>query len=479
MLQSVSAGICLLLASPDSGLQFWVFGQIGIALMIWLLWHPIGTLTTVVSCILFALVWIVPRNDWMRTASIDITQIGHAAWICMDFVMAAACLACLLSVRAVVQRGISVVAAAPLLWLMMETVFDVGLRLSMKTTFQSLSIGLTQLDGPLAGLARYGGNAFLVAATVLSGAVLADVFILPRRSHVLLTVAIFSPGLVTSANYVEPVDAITVSIRPTTAPNISSLLQANNHDHNTDLIVYPENTLTEQTLTEIDLQSLASDSNRDVRVVPDLLAGVRLLSGSPPALYNTMLQIRNGRVAGTAAKRFLCPGLECESPLLRMLSLAPTTHFVSADEPQFLTLKSGAVAGIGICHDVCFTEWSLDLQKRANVFIHCSNEGLADSRWANRRATACARLRCLETSRPMIRCALAGESCVIGATGRILSRQPQFQTVSCPLAHEQTQTRYSCLGSHGAIACAALILIVPQLAVSVFAQQSFELGEEE
>ena len=75
--------------------------------------------------------------------------------------------------------------------------------------------------------------------------------------------------------------------------------------------------------------------------------------------------------------------------------------------------------GVGICHDVCFTEWSQQLIPTNPAFFqNIGSEAFSTSEALKRQVLDCTRLRALESRTPIVRCVSAGTTCAIDAAGR-------------------------------------------------------------
>lgn len=160
-------------------------------------------------------------------------------------------------------------------------------------------------------------------------------------------------------------------------------------------------------------------------------------------------------------KRFLTPGFEgghsltpfqawfvpsensFAEPSMYLAGARPTEPFLLPTLTNSENIPIAATFGVGICHDICFSEWGMDwmrMNESPDFLVQIANES-ADWSWRIQPLLlGMARLRAVETQRSVVRCVRNGFSGVIGPDGRLLQlvdrnhhRRP-FVTGPIPLA---------------------------------------------
>ena len=79
--------------------------------------------------------------------------------------------------------------------------------------------------------------------------------------------------------------------------------------------------------------------------------------------------------------------------------------------------------GIGICHDICFPEWSADLMRcnpSPDLLVHCADESSDRTGIGPRFLLRVAQMRAMESGRPIVRCAQGGISAAIDGRGDVV-----------------------------------------------------------
>ena len=144
---------------------------------------------------------------------------------------------------------------------------------------------------------------------------------------------------------------------------------------------------------------------------------------------NTFMGI--GGYQGSYDKRHLVPFGEYFpvpkfiSNWLRLMNLP--SEDVTAGPPLQSTLQvNGIPVAPTICYEVAFGAEQLQFFPEAELMINISNDAWFGDSIAPHQHLQMARMRSLETGRPMLRSTNTGITAIIGPSGRILDRIPQF-----------------------------------------------------
>lgn len=117
---------------------------------------------------------------------------------------------------------------------------------------------------------------------------------------------------------------------------------------------------------------------------------------------------------------------------------------------------AGRRLGVSICYEDAFGEEALRTLPDASILVNLSEDAWFGDSIAAHQRLQMARLRALETARPMLRAANTGPSAIIDHHGAVTARSPQFQTLV--LAGEvqpmQGATPYVRLGNTPAVLAA-------------------------
>jgi apolipoprotein N-acyltransferase len=199
----------------------------------------------------------------------------------------------------------------------------------------------------------------------------------------------------------------------------------------------------------------------------------------PPGVryYNSVILTEpNGRIRSAGDKRFLTPGLEFD-PLRSLWE----GHLVAAPaRGNSPPLSPGAVGGtlrasgssarlaVGVCHDVCFDQWSRDLFSNGmadspDFIVYCARESPDATFRAQRLLLNCARYRAIEVGRPVVRCVKDGYSAVIDARGRVTRSSNGRPFIAESLPQDHRQTGFVAVGRSGIEAWVAgwsLVLVI-------------------
>jgi apolipoprotein N-acyltransferase len=164
-------------------------------------------------------------------------------------------------------------------------------------------------------------------------------------------------------------------------------------------------------------------------------AGTAFLVGIPTgdvrgAYYNSLVLLGAGE--GRYDKHHLVPFGEYLPfdaqlrPLLNFLSI-PMSSF-SAGDPRQPALVAGRLRfGASICYEDAYASEVAKPLPDANVLVNVSDDAWFGDSLAPHQHLEIARVRALETGRPMLRATNTGISALIDHRGRLLGRSPQFE----------------------------------------------------
>ena len=107
--------------------------------------------------------------------------------------------------------------------------------------------------------------------------------------------------------------------------------------------------------------------------------------------------------------------------------LIPMSDLHPGDAGQPPLSLAGHLAGISICYEDAFGEEVIKQLPAANFLVNVSNDAWFGDSLAPHQHLQIARVRTLETARPMARATNTGVSAFIDYDGRILARSPQFE----------------------------------------------------
>lgn len=199
-----------------------------------------------------------------------------------------------------------------------------------------------------------------------------------------------------------------------------------------DLIVWPESALpafyheVEAYLDDLELEARQHDT--------DLLIGLLSYGADEQSYYNTMLSLGPGTGEGRGMyhKNHLVPFTEY-LPFKWLLGSVvsfmqvPMSDFSRGGAEQKPLAVAGQRAGISICYEDAFGEEVIRALPEATLLVNVSNDAWFDDTWAPPQHLQMARMRALETERPLLRGTNTGITAVIDPKGRIVTRVPQFE----------------------------------------------------
>ncbi len=327
----------------------------------------------------------------------------------------------------------------PACWVLCE-----WLRGVIFTGFPWLYLGYGMIDTPLAALAPFGGVLAVSWAAAIGGTALVMLVTGPRHDRLaglaailaglLLVLAFGRTAWVTSAGQLTRVTVIqnNVPLNEKWSPNavesiVEGYLIASRDSPASDLLIWPEAALP------LYLDEIRDDDLMQLRPLPgDVLLGVleRQLIKDKVVLYNSALGL--GERDTLYRKQQLVPFGEY-LPLrwlfgwvLNYLQI-PMSDFTAWPDKQQPMVLAGQKVAVSICYEDAFPAVIRRSLPAATVLVNLSEDAWFGNSLAPHQRLQMARMRALESARPLIRASNNGLSALISADGRVLKSAPQFQ----------------------------------------------------
>ena len=353
---------------------------------------------------------------------------------------------------------------APALWLVCE-----WLRGWLFSGFPWLSLGYSQLDAPLAGLAPWLGEAGCSLAVLLAAGMLAQMIASSWRGRAVLVLALAAllgatqllRGVATTHELKAGLrvaliqGAIPQQLKWALAQRAHAfaLYSELSAPHwNADLVVWPETAIP----------AFADE-------VPDMIASLdataraahtTLLVGMPTGqawsggrYYNSVVAL--GLAPGRYDKRHLVPFGEffplkaLFENLTKLLSI-PMSDFSAGAIEQPAVRAAGHVVGISICYEDVFAREVMRALPQAAFLVNVSNDAWFGDTIAPHQHLQIARMRALESGRYLLRATNTGITAVIDERGRVVACAPQFEPAAlvAQFAARGGSTPYVRFGDH-------------------------------
>lgn len=393
------------------------------------------------------------------------------------FMALAAALSSFLYRRFQLHRGHGFVM--PLVWALVE-----WLRGWFLTGFPWLALGYSQIDTPLAALAPVVGvygMGLIVALAAWCLVRLRDEFGRRRALNWLAAIVLIYglPLALPVLSWTEPAgQSLRVSLVQGNIPQDIKWLPAmqaptlelyegmTRRHWSSDLVVWPESAVP-LFLHEARpfLERLGAEARRHAT---DMLIGIISEDPDTGRYYNSVLAL--GTVRALYHKRHLVPFTEY-LPLKGVLGGlvdildVPMSDFSAGPTGQRPLPVAGQKAAISICYEDAFGEEAIDALPEATLLVNVSNDAWFGGSVAPAQHLQMARMRALETGRPLLRATNTGITAVVDARGDIVARAPQFEAtvLDAVIQPRQGATPYVvwgnwpvvivCLFSFGVIAC--------------------------
>lgn len=363
----------------------------------------------------------------------------------------------------------------PAAWVLFEWV-----RGWFLTGFPWLNLGYSQIDSPLGGFAPLAGvygvswtvvlTAGLVAALVLDKTRLRLIYVAGLLSLWIVGFGLGSIAWTSPAGQPLKVSLIQGNIpqdmkwaAEVRAPTIELYTDLTRQHWDSDLIIWPESALPDFYHNATDyLDEIANEARVNKT---DLLVGVLYMDPQSDRYYNSVVSL--GRKSAFYHKRHLVPFTEY-LPLKGILGSVvdfmqvPMSDFSRGGDDQQPLEVAGQKAGIAICYEDAFGEELISFMPQATILVNVSNDAWFGESIAPQQHLQIARMRALETGRPLLRGTNNGLTAVIKANGQLQSMAPQFQifVLTDTVQPMQGMTPYAQFGNWPIIMLLAVLLVV-------------------
>ena len=351
----------------------------------------------------------------------------------------------------------------PSLWVLFEWI-----RGWFFTGFPWLNLGYSQVSSPLAGYAPwlgvYGVSFFcaLSAGLLAWGARAPEKFL--KLGLPLFTVIWIGGWLAGKIEWVQPAgNPLQVTLiqgnvpldskwRPESRATIMNRYAALSAGApKSDLIIWPESAVPAY-LDEIDSGYLEGLRRISQAARVDFLLGVVERDKDKHHYYNSVVSI--SPQPGIYRKQHLVPFGEYPpleplfSRLMRNLQI-PMSDFSSGSPNQPPLFAAGQKIGVSVCYEDAFGEEVIRTLPSATLLVNVSEDAWFGDSLAPHQRIQMARMRALETGRPLLRAANTGPSVAIDHHGDVMARSPQFQIHALTVSVQPMQgaTPYVRLGN--------------------------------
>lgn len=342
------------------------------------------------------------------------------------------------------RKGPYLLLCLPALWVLLE-----WLRGWIFTGFPWLLLGYSQTDSPLVGAAPVLGVYGLSWLAAISAGLLVCIWQAPnkfRYAGLLAALLLWAASAALSMLDWSHAEGrpLQVSLIQGNVPQelkwrpqqrqatIDLYTRLSQSRWQRDIVIWPETALPAFYHEARDfLHSLSVDAREN--------GGATLLLGLPVspaqengAYYNSVVRV--GEPDQFYFKSHLVPFGEyipfkaVLGDLLDILQV-PMANFSRGDSEQALLEVAGVRAGVSICYEDAFGEEVIRGLPHAALLVNVSNDAWFGDSLAPHQHLQMARMRSLETARPMLRATNNGVSAIIDHKGRVLASSPQFQVV--------------------------------------------------
>lgn len=348
------------------------------------------------------------------------------------------------------------------------------------TGFPWLNLGYSQLDSPLAGLAPLIGVYGVSLAVVLTAGWLVLVLRAEnRRARAMWGVAVLGlwglGAALHSLSWTQPTGAplrVTLLqgdipqdlkwLYELREPTIELYSKLTREHWDSQLIIWPESALP--TLYHESAEILDAFEKEARQHGTDLLVGVIYDDQNTGRYYNSMVSVGSSRQF--YHKHHLVPFTEY-LPLQSVLGgivdfmQVPMSDFSAGPAVQAPLAVAGHKAGISICYEDAFGEEVIRALPDATLLVNVSNDAWFGHSIAPQQHLQIARMRALETGRPLLRATNTGVTAIVDAGGKVQTVAPQFEVAALTgeVQPMQGMTPYGRYGNYPAVILSALVFI--------------------
>ena len=196
----------------------------------------------------------------------------------------------------------------------------------------------------------------------------------------------------------------------------------------------------------------------------DLILGT--LSGDGQRYWNSAISIGSSPLQ-IYSKSHLVPFGEMIPPgfswFMNIASI-PMSSFSRGPETQLPLAVAGQQVAVNICYEDVFGEEIIRALPKAGILANLSNTAWFGRSLAQPQHLQIARMRAVETGRPMLRATNTGMTAVIGADGSLQAILPPFTqgVLKAEVRAYQGMTPYAQIGNLGFLLLAGLLLLASQ-----------------
>lgn len=482
--QVLMAGALLPLAFAPFDLTLFAIASPAVLFAIWLSDTPRQAMT---HGYLFGLGQFGSGVSWVY---VSINEFGHtgiivASLLTLSFIAVLALFPLLVGyiVRRIRGRDtIMLLLSMPALWTLGEWT-----RGWFLTGFSWLHLGYSQTDTWLSAYAPVGG-VYLVSWVVAMLAGLLVLLLKHRRRHgiqvVLLTGLLISGGFVLqTVNWVSNAgDALKVSLiqgnisqhhkwrRNQRVPTLSLYRRLTEQHLQSDIIIWPEtaipawfHSVKDDYLKE--LTSIAVDSKTSI------ITGIAVTNLETKDYFNSLIAIDSSNPEiQFYHKDHLVPFGEyvpLESWLRGLIGFfdLPMSSFSRGGQQQTLISVAGQKISSSICYEIAFGEEVIKALPEASMLVNISNDAWFGGTLAPYQHLQIARMRSIETGRPLLRSTNTGISAIIDHRGKIQQFAPPDKrlVISGSVYPQQGATPYVRVGNMFVIVFMLLLILVADI----------------
>lgn len=372
--------------------------------------------------------------------------------------------------------------AAPALWLLTDLV-----RGWAFTGFPWLLLGYSQLNSPLSGLAPIGGVQMVTLAILLCATSIAFTIVRRQPRYVLLplTILMVSFGF-KQVEWVTPDETTRTSfalIQGNIAqekkwlpserwPTLMKFLDLSRANWNADIVIWPEAAVPAlerelpSFLLNVDKAARMNESALITGVVTQNPTGsyhnsVIALGDTPSGEYNYQTQPRYNKYHLLPFGEFV-PFADLLRPIAPFFNL-PMSSFSRGEFVQNNIIAKGRHFVTALCYEIIFGEQvRQNITKQTNFILTLSNDAWFGDSIGPHQHMEIARMRALETGKPVIRATNNGVTAITDYKGKMIAQIPQFETavLRAEVTSSKGNTPFLTLGSWPIILFLIMSLII-------------------
>lgn len=364
----------------------------------------------------------------------------------------------------------------PALWTLVE-----WLRGWLFGGFPWLNLGYSQTDGPLAGLAPVFGVYGLSFIVALGAGLFYWACVNHKRQRIIalaLAVSVTATALVLdqitwTENYQAPFKVTLlqgnvpqdkkwqVEYRQ---PAIDMYVRWSREHFDSKLIVWPETALPAY---YHQAKGLLSDlANEAAEHDSSVLLGLPIMEENDSSRYYNGMILVSREPHQFYYKRHLVPFGEfipfksVFGPALQFLNI-PMSDFSSGEPGHAIMHADKTAIGMSICYEDAFGEEVIQALPKANLLVNVSNDSWFGDSFAPYQHLQIARMRAMETRRPLLRATNNGISAIMDYKGKITAQTPLFvkTTLSGVVQARSGSTAYVFWGNYPVTLLALAILL--------------------